>query len=38
MVVLLMQQHVKDFAAWKEVFDSNAGLCKSYGGISSQIY
>jgi heme-degrading monooxygenase HmoA len=38
MVVLLMQQPVNDFAAWKEVFNSNAGLRKSYGGISSQVY
>jgi heme-degrading monooxygenase HmoA len=37
MVVLLMQQPVNDFAAWKEVFNSNAGLRKSYGGISSQV-
>jgi antibiotic biosynthesis monooxygenase (ABM) superfamily enzyme len=38
MATMLVQQHVKDFAAWKKVYDSVADLRASLGAISDQIY
>jgi len=38
MASMLIQAQAKDFAAWKKVFDSSAGLRSSKGGISSQIF
>ena len=38
MASMLIQHKVKDFAAWKNVFDSAAGLRASYGELSAQVY
>ena len=38
MTSILVQHQVKDFAAWKIVFDSSAGMRTSNGGISTQIF
>ena len=38
MASILFQQQVKDFAAWKQVFDSKKDFRASNGGISSQIF
>ena len=35
---MLIQHQVKDFAAWKKVFDSALDLRKSSGELSAQIY
>jgi quinol monooxygenase YgiN len=38
MAGMLVQHHVKDFAAWKKVYDSVKGLRTSNGELSDQIY
>ena len=38
MASMLVQHKVKDFAAWKKVFESNAGLRTSNGELSAQIF
>ena len=38
MASLLVQHKVKDFTAWKKVFDSSAGLRASNGELSAQIF
>jgi len=38
MVNMLIQLKVKDFAEWKKVFDSVAGLRHSSGELSEQIF
>ena len=38
MVSLLIQHQVKDFAAWKKVFDSAIDLRTSSGELSAQVY
>ena len=38
MAGMLIQHKVKDFSAWKKVFDSVAGLRASSGELSTQIY
>ena len=38
MASMLVQQHVKDYAAWKKVYDSAADLRASNGALSDQIY
>jgi quinol monooxygenase YgiN len=35
---MLIQHHVKDYAEWKKVFDSAAGLRSSNGELSAQIF
>jgi len=38
MASMLVQHHVKDFAAWKKVYDSVAVLRQSNGELSDQIF
>jgi quinol monooxygenase YgiN len=38
MATMLIQLKVKNFAEWKKVFDSGAGLRTSNGELSHQIY
>ena len=38
MAGMLIQHKVKDFSAWKKVFDSVAGLRASSGELSDEIY
>lgn len=38
MATMLVQHHVKDYAAWRSVFDSMADLRKSNGELSHRIY
>ena len=38
MASMLIQHQVKDYAAWKKVFDSSIDLRKSNGEISAQVY
>ena len=38
MASMLIQHQVKDFAAWKKVFDSALDMRKSNGEISAQVY
>jgi len=38
MTTIIVQHKVKDFAEWKKVFDSNAGLRTSHGELSAQIF
>jgi quinol monooxygenase YgiN len=38
MASMLIQHKVKDFAEWKKVFDSAAGLRASSGELSAQIF
>ncbi len=38
MASMLIQHKVKDFAAWKKVFDSVAGLRASNGELSAQVF
>ncbi|MFL7893599.1 MAG: cyclase [Anaerolineales bacterium] len=38
MATMLVQHHVKDYAAWKSVFDSMADLRVSNGEVSHKIY
>jgi quinol monooxygenase YgiN len=38
MASMLIQHKVKDFAEWKKVFDSAAGLRSSSGELSTQIF
>ncbi|MEI6289763.1 MAG: antibiotic biosynthesis monooxygenase [Chloroflexota bacterium] len=38
MVTMLIQHHVKDYAAWKKVFDLNKGLRTSKGELSAKVY
>ena len=38
MTSILVQHQVKDYAVWKKVFDSSAGMRTSNGGISTQIF
>jgi quinol monooxygenase YgiN len=38
MASMLIQHRVKDFAVWKNVFDSSAGLRASSGELSSQVF
>ena len=38
MASILIQHKVKDFAAWKKVFDSSADMRTSGGEISAQVY
>jgi quinol monooxygenase YgiN len=38
MASMLVQHQVKDFAAWKKVFDSMADMRASSGELSDQIY
>ena len=38
MASMLIQHKVKDFAAWKKVFDSHAGLRTANGELSTQIF
>jgi quinol monooxygenase YgiN len=38
MASMLIQHKVKDFAEWKKVFDSVAGLRASSGELSTQIF
>ena len=38
MASMLIQHQVKDYAAWKKVFDSAIDLRTSNGGLSAQVY
>ena len=38
MASMLVQQTVKDCAAWRKVYDSAADLRASNGGLSDQVY
>ena len=38
MAGILIQSKVRDFAAWKKVFDSGADFRASFGGLSEQVY
>ena len=38
MASMLVQHHVKDFAAWKKVYDSQAAFRRSSGELSDQVY
>ena len=38
MASMLVQHHVKDFAAWKKVYDSQAAFRDSSGELSDEIY
>ena len=38
MASMLIQHQVKDFAAWKKVFDAALEMRKSNGEISAQVY
>ena len=38
MATMMVQYKVKDFAEWKTVFDSVAGLRASNGALSDQVY
>jgi len=38
MASMLVQHHVKEFAAWKKVYDSLAGFRHSSGELSDQIF
>ena len=38
MASMLIHHHVKDFAAWKKVFDSKADLRAAGGELSAQLY
>ena len=38
MASMLIQHQVKDFTAWKKVFDSAIGLRTSSGELSAQVY
>jgi quinol monooxygenase YgiN len=38
MATMMVQHHVKDFAVWKKVYDSLAGLRASNGELSDQIF
>ncbi len=38
MASMLVQHHVKDYAAWKKVYDSSKGLRTSNGELSDQIF
>jgi quinol monooxygenase YgiN len=38
MASMLIQHKVKDFATWKKVFDSAAGMRTSSGELSTQIF
>jgi quinol monooxygenase YgiN len=38
MVNILVQHQVKDYAAWKKVFDSAVEVRKSFGEVAVQIY
>jgi quinol monooxygenase YgiN len=38
MATMLIQHHVKDFAAWKKVYDSLKELRASNGELSDQLY
>jgi quinol monooxygenase YgiN len=38
MASILIHHQVKDYAAWKKVFDSSIDLRKSNGELSAQVY
>jgi quinol monooxygenase YgiN len=38
MASILIQHKVKDFAAWKKVFDASAGMRTSSGELSAQVF
>jgi quinol monooxygenase YgiN len=38
MATVLIQHKVKDFAEWKKVFDSAAGMRTSSGELSAQVF
>ena len=38
MASMLVQHHVKDFAAWKKMYDSMADLRRSNGELTDKIY
>jgi quinol monooxygenase YgiN len=38
MASMMVQHQVKDFAAWKKVFDSAIDMRKSSGELSAQVY
>ena len=38
MASMLIQHKVKDFAEWKTIFDSHAGLRASNGELSAQVF
>jgi quinol monooxygenase YgiN len=38
MASMMVQHTVKDYAVWKNVFDSNKELRTSFGELSAQIY
>jgi quinol monooxygenase YgiN len=38
MATVLIQHKVKDFAEWKKVFDSAAGMRSSNGELSAQVF
>ena len=38
MVSMLVKAKVKDFQAWKKVYDEAAGLRASFGGGADQVY
>ena len=38
MASMLVQHHVKDFAAWKKTYDSMAELRRSNGELTDKIY
>jgi quinol monooxygenase YgiN len=38
MASLLIQHSVKDFSAWKQVFDSVAGIRASSGEVSAKVF
>ena len=38
MASMLIQHTVKDFAAWKKVFDASSALRKTHGELSTQVF
>ena len=38
MASMLVQHHVKDYSAWKKVYDSVAGFRHSSGEVSDQVF
>jgi quinol monooxygenase YgiN len=38
MASILIQQKVKDFSTWKDIYESRSGFRASSGALSSQVY
>jgi len=38
MATMLIQHQIKDYPAWRRVFDSSSDLRTSYGELGSQVY